>query len=114
VEFVRTDRQETVAADGGVVVMHVDTEVTYSLNSVGAWVWEELAAPVGIDRLVGALLVTALIGSTLAFGGAIWWSRPALSARPPAPAASLRSLHRPRLTSSTCQQNPSWLFIDEP
>jgi len=56
VEFVRTDRQETVAADGGVVVMHVDTEVTYSLNSVGAWVWEELAAPVGIDRLVEGVI----------------------------------------------------------
>jgi len=32
------------------------------------------------DRLVGALLITILVGTALAFGGATWWARPALAA----------------------------------
>jgi hypothetical protein len=32
------------------------------------------------DRLVGALLVLLLVGTTLAFGGAVWWARPAIAA----------------------------------
>lgn len=39
----------------GAVVMHVDTGVSYSLNKVGAWIWEQLAAPAGLAELCGGL-----------------------------------------------------------
>ena len=52
---MRTDRQETAPAAGGAVVMQVDTGVSYSLNAVGAWVWEQLAEPAGLDGLAEAL-----------------------------------------------------------
>jgi O-Antigen ligase len=35
---------------------------------------------VAADRLLAALLATVLVGATLAFGGAVWWARPALAA----------------------------------
>jgi O-Antigen ligase len=35
---------------------------------------------VGADRLLAALLATVLVGTTLAFGGAVWWARPAVAA----------------------------------
>lgn len=53
--FVRTDRQETVRVGDGAVVMHVDTGVSYSLNAVGAWIWEQLAIPSDVDRLCEGL-----------------------------------------------------------
>ena len=33
-----------------------------------------------IDRISAALLATLLVGTTLAFGGAVWWARPAIAA----------------------------------
>lgn len=34
----------------------------------------------GADRLLAVLLATVLVGTPLAFGGAVWWARPALAA----------------------------------
>ncbi len=48
---MRTERQETAPVADGAVVMQVDTGVSYSLNAVGAWVWEQLAAPAGVEAL---------------------------------------------------------------
>jgi hypothetical protein len=32
-----------------------------------------------IDRILAAILATLLVGTTLAFGGAVWWARPAVT-----------------------------------
>ncbi len=53
--FVRTERQDTAPVGDGAVVMQVDTGVSYSLNAVGAWVWEQLATPAGVDQLCEGL-----------------------------------------------------------
>ncbi len=52
---MRTERQETAPVGDGAVVMQVDTGVSYSLNAVGAWIWEQLAVPAGVDQLCDGL-----------------------------------------------------------
>lgn len=55
VVFVASPRQITADFAEEVVILHREQGVYYSLNSVGAFVWQRLAQPISVARLREAL-----------------------------------------------------------
>jgi hypothetical protein len=48
--------QVSSTVEGEAVILNMETGVYYGLNTVGAWVWEQLQSPKTVDELLKGLV----------------------------------------------------------
>jgi hypothetical protein len=48
--------QVSSTVEGEAVILNMETGVYYGLNTVGAWVWEQLQSPKTVDELLSGLV----------------------------------------------------------